>query len=329
MPTSIHNASFWLEASGVRLAIGPGGVLVGRSAKCDIVIPDQSISRFHALFRATRSVPEVISMGRRPVLVNGVEAAPETQIGCGDIVQLRERAFRILAAESDSRPCPDAAGWLVESDSGFLYSVSRTPFFVGGGTDDDLIIADWPPMTLCLRIAQSALILEPHVPLRFNGHTRDKDDALIVRSGDEVDRDGTAIRVLRVTSTGQHTTRSGGGMPLPWKIRLQSIPAGGRLFLSLPGGVSEAYLPGRRRDLVVCLLAPPLPYRPGGIVPDDVLCASIWPDKPGMDRTDINTLVHRLRQDLNKVGIDGQVLLARVVGGVAFKMQRGAQVILE
>jgi pSer/pThr/pTyr-binding forkhead associated (FHA) protein len=40
-----------LQAEGRRLVIAPGGAVVGRSRECDVVLGEETVSRFHAELR--------------------------------------------------------------------------------------------------------------------------------------------------------------------------------------------------------------------------------------------------------------------------------------
>jgi len=91
----------------------------------------------------------------------------------------------------------------------------------------------------------------------------------------------------------------------------------------------ETYLADRRCDLVATLLQPPGAYSAGELVPDPVVIDKVWPGK-AMGRTDLNVLVHRLRKDLVRCGVDAKLVVrARGGGATRFALADDAKVTIE
>jgi hypothetical protein len=112
-------------------------------------------------------------------------------------------------------------------------------------------------------------------------------------------------------------------------VRLAFLARGGRLTFDWRGCPRDVYLPERRCDLVAALLQPPAPFAAGDFVPDDVLLPMVWPGRV-MSRVDLNTVLHRARQDLARAVVDGGALLARAEGGNAtrFVLARDADILV-
>ena len=121
--------------------------------------------------------------------------------------------------------------------------------------------------------------------------------------------------------------RSRGGVR---KAHLEFLPRGGRLHLTIDGEVHSVYLTDRRCDLIAVLLQPPEPFAAGELVEDQHILTRVW-GKKRVDRTHLNVLLHRVRKDLHRIGLDGAALIERSEGGGAtrFVLAEGATVLLE
>ena len=112
------------------------------------------------------------------------------------------------------------------------------------------------------------------------------------------------------------------------EVRLEFLPRGGRLCLRSPQSETLVYLPDKRCDLMALLLSPPEPSRPGDFVEDEVLLTRIWGKEPKA-RTDVNVLVHRLRKDLERGGLDASWVERQKGGGATrFLILPGTEVTL-
>lgn len=316
--------TYWLESEGGRVFIGPGSVLVGRSHDCDIVVADPRASRHHALFRATDEGVEVLPFGRQPVSVNGTERVTPTPLGAGDRVTFVGLAFVIVQARPSEAPEPDVL-WGVERAPGALFRVAHSPFRVGGAADDHLIVVGWPPTVFALHLVGDHLDLEalrPGVTVRA---ALDVGECVQLQSGSRVSFNGQSVRVVALPRDPTKVTDTSARELEPTGAELQFLPRGGRLTVRYGPRSLTVYLSDRRCDLVACLLQPPHPFKPGDVVPDEVLIDRVWPQQGG-GRVELNTLVFRARKDLIKAGIDGAALVSREGGGVRFCLAHGARV---
>lgn len=89
----------WLERSDLHL------ITVGRGSNADIVIPDMSVSRFHAFIkRAANGVFQILDSGStNGTTVNGANVAtrgagPASQIKAGDTLRIGQLEFTFLEA---------------------------------------------------------------------------------------------------------------------------------------------------------------------------------------------------------------------------------------
>ena len=111
----------------------------------------------------------------------------------------------------------------------------------------------------------------------------------------------------------------------PSAVALTLLPRGGRLTVTTGARVRSAYLAEKRCELLALLLRPPAPFRVGEMIPDAVVAERLW---PGADsgRIEINTLVCRVRKDLERVGVDGVTLIERRGGALRLNLAPGASV---
>ena len=77
-------------AEGKRMAVGPGGALIGRSRECDVVLGDTNVSRRHAEIRpGTQGGWTITDLGStNGVRVNGKPARGKTAVEPGDRIEL-------------------------------------------------------------------------------------------------------------------------------------------------------------------------------------------------------------------------------------------------
>lgn len=93
-------------------------------------------------------------------------------------------------------------------------------------------------------------------------------------------------------------------------VSIEFLPRGGRLWLLDQDGEHTVYLAGNRCDLLAALLRPPAPEKPGDWVQDEFLSRQVWPTSV-RTRADMNTLIYRVRQDLNGAGVDPAIVERR------------------
>jgi len=101
-------------------AVSGDELVIGRSSKSGLTIPDPYLSRRQArLFRGADGWYLENLGGRNPTLLNGVAVAEPTRLSVGDLIKMSETLLRVApasAATQDSQtPSPSPA------DSGALY----------------------------------------------------------------------------------------------------------------------------------------------------------------------------------------------------------------
>lgn len=130
-----------ISPDGVSRRVGGQGLLIGRDPACDIIVTDPSVSRRHALIRASFDGVELVPLGRLPVGHNGRPCERAKLLADGDRIEVAELAF--TARVELPRPAGAHTGYrLVRGRSSF--ALSHTPFVAGGGDTDDLILERWP-----------------------------------------------------------------------------------------------------------------------------------------------------------------------------------------
>ncbi len=316
----------WLESGEGRVPIRTGALLIGRSPDCEIVIPDARVSRHQLLLRAADAGVEVVLLGRATVTVDGAALVSHATVSAGAVIALCGKQFRVMTTPAAAVATP-ALEWALETRDAPLHRVSRSPYTVGGGEDDDLHLAGWPPALLCFRTVQRALVLEVSQPGVHCGSPLQEGEVVTLRAGMKVKYLDRSLRVLPVPREATDLTAPEEGEELPRRVLLEFLPRGGRVTVGYGAWERTVWLADRRCDLIATLLAPPPPFAPGDAVPDDVLIPRVWPG--GMQgRVELNTLVFRTRKDLVRADLDGGTLLCRDEGTVQFCLARGAEVIV-
>ncbi len=323
----------WLEGTeGRRWEVGPRGVLIGRSAGADVQLTDLSASRRSALVYTDPAGVQLIRIGRSAVEVNGEALEEQRTLQQGDRLTLPGLEIHVRLEHKEPS---STTGWALRHRSmadptGRATSFTQLPlgsFRVGGDDGDDLTIPSWPP---------GALRLEPALPggwratlaaeLTLNGKVPPKDLALLLQSGDELGMRDTTLRLVDMASA--HQTTMGDDAPdLPWQVEIQPVPpAGGQLTIKLGHRTRTIWLPGLRFDLLQVLLVPLGSGPAGEPVTDAVVLTRVWGRLPPRDPKAVNTLVKRLRKDLEAGGLDSRTLVERTHGRTRFVLAEGAAV---
>ena len=325
-PTRVRpDESWWLvSADGTRRRIDAGGVTMGRSASADLVLASERASRMQAIVVLSPEGAQLVQLGRGKTRVNGELVEHERALANGDVVELPGLS---LTATRETEPIGARAhGWVIQRDDGSLYGITRSPFRIGGSEDDDLWLDGWLPHAAELRIVDGALEVRGEVAL--DGHTLA--DWTALHAGGVLSHGEDRITIasggsIAATATVQGS-RGGGGMRV--EVRLEFLPRGGRLCLRSAESETLVYLPDKRCDLMALLLAPPEPLRAGDFVEDEALLGRIW-GKELKARTDVNVLVHRLRKDLERAGLDASWVERQKGGGATrFLLLPGTKVTL-
>jgi hypothetical protein len=293
--------------------VGPSGILIGRQSDCDIVAGDPSVSRRHALIRLTGAGVEVVPLGRSPIDVNGEPITKPRALVDGD--QLGLPGLTLAVAVAIPRPDLEArAGFVLARTDGASFGIVHTPFVVGGGDLDDLIVKKWPARVLSLHVAQGALFVELHAgSATRNGQPLEPDTLTALVPGDELACRGETFVVRGVG--GPEDTTVLRGAELPRRLVIEMLPRGGRVVFSIGAGERAVYLADRRFDLMIALARPPGGHVAGEFISDDVLRTVVWPRKPSVTRPEINMLISRCRRDLVEAGLAGPLLIERAPGG--------------
>jgi hypothetical protein len=292
--------------------VGPSGVLIGRQSDCDIVASDPSVSRRHALVRLTAAGAEVVPLGRSPIDVNGAPSARPRSLADGD--ELRLPGLTLSVAITIPRPDLAARGsFALDRAAGGSFGIPHTPFVIGGGDTDDLIVKRWPARVLSLHLAQGELFVELHAGAATrNDAPLEPDAPAALAVGDVLACRGESFTVR---AAGGAATTALGGAELPARVAIEMLPRGGRVVFSIGASERAVYLADRRFDLVVALARPPGGHRAGEFVSDDALRAVVWPRRPSVTRQEINMLISRCRRDLVEAGLAGPHLIERAPGG--------------
>ena len=298
--------------------VGPAGVLIGRQRDCDIVATDPAVSRRHALVRLTGDGAEVVPLGKTPVEVNGEPTTNARPLRNGD--ELRVPGLVLGVTIEVPRPSTTPITGFVLQRGGSSFGITHSPFVIGGGESDDLIVKKWPASSLLLHIAQGALYVEPRDgDAARNGEPIEAGALEPLAYGDRLGyRDETFVIAQAQGSIA--TTAVGGKGDLPTRVQIEILPRGGRVVFTIGGREHPVYLADRRFDLMFALLRPPTEYKAGELIPDDTIRTIVWPRKPAVSRPEINMLISRCRRDLVDAGIAGPRLVERAPGGGATRV---------
>ena len=309
--------------------VGPSGLLIGRKQDCDLVCDDPGVSRRHALVRLTTEGAEVVPLGRGPVEVNGKKCERPTLLGDGDRLGVPGLVLNVqIEAQRPDRS--RSASWRLERARGGSFGLVHSPFVLGGGDSDDLIVKRWPEQALRFHVAQSELYLEPTVAkVKRNGTELEPEAMERLAVGDHVAFRNEEFHVRQAPHDA--TTAMASLSDLPSRVLIEMLPRGGRVVFATTEGDRAVFLADRRLDLVIALLRPPDGFVAGDYIPDDVVRTIVWPRNPGVTRPEINVLISRCRRDLVEAGLAGARLLERAPGGGATRLAlaRGAVVIIE
>ncbi len=312
---------------GARHRVGPGGIVIGRQADCDIMSFEPTMSRRHALVRITARGPDIVPLGRGAVTINGVQRDQPHPLAHGDDVTLPGLVLRVELQE-DETASDGSARFIVERRGADAFGIRKSPFLIGGSASDDFILPGWPPAALVLHLEDIQLYVEPRiegvlrneVPLSAGTrHPLTAGDVL--RLGDETFR-------IRTSSSTAETTVSSEQLELPLAVELETLPRGGLVVFTTATGKRSVFLADRRFDLLVALLQPREGHAPGDFIGDDIICSAVWPRSDGAGRTELNTLILRCRRDLVEAGLPGAQLLQRAPrgGGTRFVVAPGATI---
>lgn len=302
---------------GVRRAVTAQGLLLGRAATCDVVVDEPRASGRHALLCLAASGVELHPLGRNTTRVNGKEVRGVRRLSDGDQVDIPGLAFRL--ERSGGNPSERAPVWMVRIGE-TLHRVPARPWTLGGGDEDEIRLDGWPPGALTLQVGGAALLAEASTATDIDGETLGAEDLRSLRSGQMLRIGSTSIEVLAELQQEETTVASLDSLRLH-EVVFQYRPNGGELFLQLGDDRIGCSLSELRTRLVVVLLQPPGDYAAGDFVPDEVVISAVWPRRKDRTNFDVNTLVHRLRKDLLKRGLDPTRFIERSRTGGATRFR--------
>lgn len=312
--------SWWLRTSdGIAKRITPGGLLIGRFPQCDVVTRSPKSSRRQALvYLDAEEGPRVAVMGRGEVVVDGALVDVDATLDDGAKLEVGDVVLEV-ASEQGEEPTPSKSTvWVLETPDGGLFSFSHSPFTVGSDDGDDLRIETWPAGAVTFRAKDGRLEMQSQVDVRVDGEVIDAGTATRLRRGSRLTIEQTEVRIVTGGDLGKGSTVAleADEEPGARQVRLEFLPRGGRLHIRAGGEEHSVYLTDRRCDFIAVLLQPPPPLEPGDFVPDEQLWNRVWGKQPSGKKT-LHVLLHRLRKDLDRVGLDGNELLERAEGGGA------------
>jgi len=316
-----------LVADGASRRVGPSGVLIGRQRDCDIVASDPSVSRRHALVRLTLEGVEVVPLGKSPVDVNGTPTTSPRMLADGD--ELRVPGLSLAVKIELPRADRGALAGFVLERGGTTFGIAYSPFVIGGGDSDDLIVTKWPPSSLVLHVAQGELYVE----VKEGAAQRNDEDLATgtlepLAAGDKLSYLGETFKIAHAVGS-VPTTAVGAKSELASRVSIEILPRGGRIVFTIAGCDYAVYLPDRRFDLMVALLRPPTEYRAGDFIPDDTVRSIVWPRRPEVSRPEINMLISRCRRDLVEAGLAGPRMLERAPGGGGTRVLLAVDAVVE
>lgn len=318
----------WLVLpDAARFAITAGGVVIGRSSRCDVVIDHPQASRQHAIVVEQDQGPRVMALGRGRIEVNGAAIEHERALVDGDQLAVPGLTARISVGASGVHIRP---AWTLRTRGGARFGLTRPTFVIGGSADADLRIASLPPEAVRLEVG-AELVVVARVPVIIDGLTVAPGQPRVLATATWIEVGDDGFHVDPSAGSTDAATAAELQVPtLPTLVAIEFLPRGGRLHVTIAGHAVTVFLSEKRCDLVAALLRPPLPLVAGEFISDDVLLPRLWPGRT-MTRVDLNTLVHRTRQDLAPLGLDPAELIARAPGGGAtrFGLAPGAVVRFE
>ncbi len=274
----------WLRTSaGVRIPLGTGGVVIGRSSACTIVVDDPEVSRRHALVLPTGDCCQVILLHTRGDTL--VEGGAAFQIGSASFVYEQEVP-------------PPGARWMIRV-GGLNYPIHGATVTIGSGEDSDLIIDELPEVAAVVHVVDHLVAID----------MLQNDEPVVLAAG-RVLLHGIELEIIP-TGDREPTTVS---EQFPSAVIIEVVPKG--VVLRVRVGVTDraVFLPQARGDLVLALLRPVAPAHAGDFIDDDAILAAMH-GRAGGTRQQLNVTIHRARMSLTSAGLVGPLLIQRAPGG--------------
>jgi len=172
----------------IRYPIKLGRTILGRATTCDILLPDDSVSRRHCVIERTADAVRIVDSSRNGTRVDG-EVVERQELSHGAVIEIAGLRLRFVATDDRSagsttaavRPRPHEE--LVEVDpdgvsaaravlravrgprAGQVFVLDRPVVRVGGAADH-ICLPDLPANALCLRVVRGRVIVEPNPGVR-------------------------------------------------------------------------------------------------------------------------------------------------------------------
>lgn len=304
------------DASGVRIPLANGSLLIGRSPSCHVVLSDPHVSRRHVLVLELDGAAQIVPLGKGKIELAGKALDEPAMAANGDRLVCGEATFMV-----EVPPSADAPGWVLEVGS-HVYPVRGHGFRLGGGEANDLRLPGWPSTGATLYPVHGGLLAELGAEVEVQGAEMDvgsddlPDSGLVrLRSGSKLSAAGLTVRVALSQSVPATIDLN----PAPSQATLELMPNGALLRVMLDR-LFLVWLPQKRGDLVAALLSPPTGVKPGDWVPDELLLPRVWGNESA-SKAQLNTLIHRTRLSLTGAGLNGPSLLERAPGGGATRVR--------
>lgn len=310
----------WLRTDDTRLPL-EGSLLIGRNFDCDLVLSSERVSRHHALVRVTDAGVEVVALGSSPTRFESKAIAGAQPLRAGDRFEIDGRTF---ALEVDALVGGPSCHWFIEPTPGVLVRVPSDRITVGSG-EDDVAVSAWPASAVALAALGERLVLEANVADVRVGRALDVGEMIHVASGDLIACGAVALRAVALPADPSKPTSISAADESVSSAVLSFFPRGGRLALRVGGRERKVFLAGKRSELVALLLRPPSPFSAGEFIPDAVLLDRLWPGGDAA-RTDLNTLLWRVRRDFADAGLDRVNLFERKGGSLRVRLPPDARV---
>lgn len=286
-----------------------------------MLLLDPRASGTHALVWLTPHGPELVAFGRNPTRINGMAVEGASPLASGDRVELPGETLTVQTSPAGP---PSESVWIIAVTEERPWSVYREPIRIGGSTRDDLFVEAWPPTALVLSPFANSLAVQFEIEARCNGKEIEAGVVRQGKPGDGIEIGGTTLRILDLVDV-VSTTQTQGADDTIEHVRFTFLPHGGELHLLWEAAEHRVRFPEIRARLVASLLTAPAGYEPGDWIPDEDLVTLVWPRMPGKGRTDVNTVLHRVRRDLLDAGVDAFALIERDMGATRFVLPSGVE----
>ena len=129
---------------GKEYVVPPAGLVIGRDATCDVVVPSSAVSRKHAVITPREDGYLLTDVSTNGLLINNVRPAEPRLLARGDVIRIGDEDFRFYA---DAAPAQRMVLATLEVSSegvlkGRRYEI-RTPLsHVGRGPHNDVVLPD-------------------------------------------------------------------------------------------------------------------------------------------------------------------------------------------